>query len=648
MVLRLLLVYIAFLFALPTMGQDLPSLYKSFHDESQSDSVRVRAFRYYIWDGFLLSDPDSARVLASELYEFSRSRAYDVGMAEAENLIGISYSIQQQPVKALRHFRRSLEFDRKAENLKGVAATLTNIGVIYLNQGKWNDALRYFGESMSIMQESQLGANPSTLMNMAKIYMQQEQWNKALDAVLQARKVYESDDDHRGLAAADNIEGAILEEQGSSEEAITSYRKALQRYSEMEDDRSKALVWNNIGGLYMSMEAHDSAMHYLQLAYEQYAKVNNETEQPSILSNMGLVLMMDGKRQEAASYCERALEISRSVGSLSAEKEACNCLYQLNKESGNEAGALIYLERLNSIADSLNLKDVSTALGRLEFEQAMLRDSFTQAERDRKVEAEHDAELLRKNRTRNLLIASVLVFLILAFILYNRNKLIRRSKQEVEKERDRSDQLLLNILPEEVADELKLKGRADARRFDSVSILFTDLVSFTSTAEKMTPEELVDEIHACFVAFDEICARYGVEKIKTIGDAYMAATGLPTSYSDDALRMVRAALDINDFMLERMRSREEQGLPAFEMRSGIHTGEVVAGIVGSSKFQYDIWGDAVNTASRMESSGEPGKVNISSETYERVKDAHLEFEPRGSVDVKGKGAMSMYFVRQGR
>jgi class 3 adenylate cyclase len=217
----------------------------------------------------------------------------------------------------------------------------------------------------------------------------------------------------------------------------------------------------------------------------------------------------------------------------------------------------------------------------------------------------------------------------------------------IETEKERSDKLLLNILPAEIAEELKEKGRADARRFETVSILFTDFKGFTQLSEKLSAEELVGEINTCFKAFDAICEKYGIEKIKTIGDSYMAAGGLPVATDESVRNTVLLGLEMSAFMKNRKQEQETKGKNSFEMRVGIHTGPVVAGIVGVIKFQYDIWGDSVNTASRMESSGEPGKVNISRSVYDLIKeDPIFKFQPRGEVKTKGKGAIEMWFVEK--
>ena len=222
---------------------------------------------------------------------------------------------------------------------------------------------------------------------------------------------------------------------------------------------------------------------------------------------------------------------------------------------------------------------------------------------------------------------------------------VRAQSNEIAGQKVRIEELLLNILPRAVSDELRDTGKATARRFDDVTVMFTDMKGFTTMAEKMTPEELVAELDDCFVRFDRITARYGIEKIKTIGDSYMCACGLPGHVKHHALRAVMAAIDVREEIQRWHAEREGTGKAAWVLRIGLHSGPVVAGVVGKRKFAYDIWGDTVNTASRMESSGAPGEVNISGTTYALVKDFFV-CEHRGQVEAKNKGKIDMYFVRR--
>lgn len=220
---------------------------------------------------------------------------------------------------------------------------------------------------------------------------------------------------------------------------------------------------------------------------------------------------------------------------------------------------------------------------------------------------------------------------------------VKERTKDLEESRKKSDELLLNILPSEIANELKVNGLVAPKKYELVTVLFTDFKGFTLAAEKMAPETLVDELHNCFRQFDEISTRNNLEKIKTIGDAFMCAGGIPMSNRTNPIEAVLAALEIKDTMERFKQEKLKAGKPFWEIRIGLHTGPIVAGVVGKKKFAYDIWGDTVNTASRMESSGEPGKVNISIDTYNLVKD-FFECEYRGKIPAKNKGTIEMYFV----
>jgi len=227
----------------------------------------------------------------------------------------------------------------------------------------------------------------------------------------------------------------------------------------------------------------------------------------------------------------------------------------------------------------------------------------------------------------------------------NLERKVAERTHELEAEKKKADDLLLNILPAEMAEELKVKGRSDTRSYDSVTVMFTDMVGFTKISEQIGAQLLVAEIDHCFSAFDKIVEDAGLEKIKTIGDAYMCAAGLPVPGQTNAADIVLVAQKIIHFMDERRKEKEGLGEIPFQIRIGIHTGPVIAGIVGVRKFAYDIWGDTVNTAARIEQNSETGKINISGTTYEQVKDK-FKCTYRGKIDAKNKGMIDMYFVEE--
>ena len=254
-----------------------------------------------------------------------------------------------------------------------------------------------------------------------------------------------------------------------------------------------------------------------------------------------------------------------------------------------------------------------------------------------------------------------LVILIIAFaiwritrfiIAYNhrkdveeRNKALHEKNEIIELERERSENLLLNILPEDIASELKAEGSVTAKKHELATVFFSDFEGFTNLAAQVSPEELVNELDHCFGAYDAIIDKYGLEKVKTIGDAYMCAAGLNEDTTGDPHDVIRAAFEIMDFMDEYAAERQKEGRPHFRARIGVHTGAVVSGVVGVKKFAFDIWGDTVNTAARMETNGVVGELNISKDTYELIKD-EFDCESRGTHEVKGKGEMEMFFVHR--
>lgn len=305
----------------------------------------------------------------------------------------------------------------------------------------------------------------------------------------------------------------------------------------------------------------------------------------------------------------------------------------------------------------------------------ILRKELNDTEKERELleekKTENEAKIIAQEKANKYLIGVlglafiVVIIAVIAFfaqqkankrlaaknaeILYQKQE-IESQKHEIEKqsknllgEQEKSEKLLLNILPKATAEELKEKGFASPKSYDMVTVMFTDFKGFTSIAEQLTPVEIVRELDICFLKFDDIVTKHNMEKIKTIGDAYMCAGGIPIENSTNPFDAVKAGIEMQEFMLQRREEKLSRGEIPFELRIGIHTGHVVAGVVGKRKFAYDIWGDAVNIAARMESSGEVDRVNISEVTYEYIKDSFY-CNYRGKIQAKNKGEIDMYFV----
>jgi class 3 adenylate cyclase len=316
-------------------------------------------------------------------------------------------------------------------------------------------------------------------------------------------------------------------------------------------------------------------------------------------------------------------------------KDAYQGLSEAYTKSTDYANAVKYKDSLLAIKDTIYNINTDKKLGTLQFgfDLDKKENQIKLLNKDKEIQ---QRELQRQKLVRNGFIGGFAVVLLFATVFFTQ-------RNRISKEKKRSEELLLNILPEETAEELKATGAAKAKSFEQVSVLFTDFKNFTQASEKLTPEELVAEINHCYSEFDRIITRYGIEKIKTIGDSYMCAGGLPVTNTTHPVDIVSAGLDMVNFIERNKEERIAKGQPYFELRLGVHTGPVVAGIVGIKKFAYDIWGDTVNTASRMESSGGIGKVNISGSTYELIKDK-FNCTHRGKVEAKNKGMIEMYFV----
>jgi class 3 adenylate cyclase len=255
---------------------------------------------------------------------------------------------------------------------------------------------------------------------------------------------------------------------------------------------------------------------------------------------------------------------------------------------------------------------------------------------------EFEIEKQEEQESRRLLYMGLGVFLMITCGLANRYFYIRKTKKKLSKEKDRSDEILLNILPEETANELKINGSIKAKQFDQITVLFTDFKGFSVIAEQVSPEKLVDSVDYYFKHFDAIVEKFGLEKIKTIGDAYMCAGGIPRPNETHAEDAIKAAIEIRDFV-EKTKNNHPPDIHPFEIRIGLNTGPVVAGVVGTKKFAYDIWGSTVNFAARMESKSEPGRINVSESTYQLLKDKY-DFTYRGELEVKNGQILKMYFA----
>jgi adenylate cyclase len=392
---------------------------------------------------------------------------------------------------------------------------------------------------------------------------------------------------------------------------------------------------------YLSGKAYslgNIGMVYAHTGQRELAE-KNINEAISILGELGdyypicvyLIYISDiysekGDEDTAMEYALRSLQLSEIHGLKEQISNANLKLSELYEKSGNTEASLKYYKNHIAFRDSVNnLMSIQ--------KMADLRTDFEVAQKQAEVDL-----LNQGKKNQKIVMISLIVIVILGAIIMGT---LYWYYKNIQREKKRSENLLLNILPFETAQELKLNGKVEPIKIDKVTVLFTDFVEFSVLAKNIESKNLVNRIDDYFKAFDEIISKYGLEKIKTIGDSYMCAGGLPTPDENHVVNMAKAAIEIRDFVASEKNKNNE--LPKFDVRIGLHTGDVVAGIVGLKKWQYDIWGDTVNIASRMESASKPGKINISETTYNEIK-SEFNCEYRGEIEMKNRGIMKMYFL----
>ncbi|MCW5900553.1 MAG: tetratricopeptide repeat protein [Flavobacteriales bacterium] len=605
-------------------------------DGGMADSLRMRAMDRLAWS-YMYSEPDSARMWAERELALARERKARAPEGDALNTLGTVSLVRSRFDEALLHYEAALAIREELDDLRGIASTLGNIGLVHKQRGDLSRALEYQLKGLTIEERR---GNPagqaSSLNNIGNIHISLGDHQRALEHHRRALDIYERLNDSSAMGRSLGNVGLALYRLGNWDDALDHQWRSLAIRRALDDKRGMAIALFNIAKVQEDQGDRAAALRHHTEAMELERQLGNrQGEAQSLVAIADLHLIM-GRATQARSEAEQAVAIARDIGDRETLKGAEHVLYRLHRAAGRMGEALRHYERFVQLRDSTmgeeKRQEIARQETRYEYEKKIFADSLSNAA-EQQVKDLRIAEQQANIRTQRYgLIAIGVGLVLLAALAWS----IRRGKRL-------SDELLLNILPAETAAELKSRGSSEARLFDEVTVLFTDFKGFTEISERMPPKDLVAMIDECFRAFDDIVGRHAVEKIKTIGDAYMAVGGLPTPSATHARDVVRAALAIRDWMVDFQQRREALGLLAPAIRIGVHTGPVVAGIVGVKKFQYDIWGDTVNTASRMESNGETGQVNISEATCDALRGAY-RCRDRGHVRVKGKGELRMFVV----
>ncbi len=537
------------------------------------------------------ADPKEGLKYCEQAVELSEKLQWKPGMATAYNSLGANYKSLSDYPKALDNYLRSLKINEELNNRVNIARNTANIGNVYRELKNYPKALEYFEKSLKE--------------------------NEA-----QGRKF--------GITNNYSDMAIIYSEMHDNARALEYFDKALRISEEIDDKEGEAIIYGNIGNVYSDMQQYDKAIeHFLksQQLNEQLGRMVGLAINYSNLGKNYYLMATDTNNKvsnkealldKAIAYFNKTMPIVTEMGALDLISVNYGALADVYLAKKDYKGAYESYRQSKILRDSMFSNDNKVKIANLTAERA-------------EVEKKQQEELTRlaQNKRRNEgILFGVVTLILLVFAVF------------MVRERRKSDKLLLNILPEKVAAELKEKGTAAASNFDNVTVFFTDFVNFTTVAETMNPNALVNELHTCFKEFDQIISKYGIEKIKTVGDAYIAVAGLPVPDANHAVNAINAVLEIRAFIAKR---KAEMGSKTFDVRIGVNSGSVVAGIVGVKKFAYDIWGDTVNTAARMEQNSEAGEINISQSTYELIKD-NFNCTYRGQLEAKNKGALAMYFV----
>lgn len=654
------------------------------------DTQRVGRLTDLAWE-INESNTNEAAGLLQEAIQLAQRLNFKKGEAIAWNGYGVVEEIRGNLAQAEAYYKKALEIRRSLNDLGDVGSSLNNLGVLNEMAGRFDSALVFHRENMLIQQQlrdtfriaralfnlaaayQEMGLYPEAQSHLldarlvlearndrdgvAKVYTQLGHLQFELDRYAEALKWYEQalrirerlPDDPGRLAETLTDYANALDEVDSSQVALDYYKRALQIWKDLQDLPGQAVVYTNLGDAYKHIGNYTQALQYLQQAEKISRSLDDKQAQMEVYNTIGDVHYRAGRQNLALEYVQKYYRIARETGDEKYIQGAYKDFAEVYARMGNFSEAYTWRVQYDSLRYHRLNEKIGTDMLR---KQAVFADQKKQQEieEQRREIRVRDAEIA-SSRTRQLALGGgTFLLLLLAALLFNRNRIRARANSElasknraIERERERADDLLKNILPEQTARELKLHNKVQPVRYESVTVMFTDFRGFTTIAETMDPEILIAVLDDCFRMFDSVIAKYGLEKIKTIGDAYMCAGGLPQINNTHPIDAVEAAFEMLEGLRALMRNKPAEQQAEFEMRIGIHTGPVVAGVVGSHKFAYDIWGDTVNVAARLEQGGTPGRINISETTFEQIRH-RFPCTYRGRLAAKNKGEIAMYFV----
>jgi class 3 adenylate cyclase/Flp pilus assembly protein TadD len=604
---------------------------KTLVNTADEDSLKVN-YLISLATEYQNVDLDETIRLGVQAEELAEKISYKKGQAYAYKIIGIGNFYKANYPEAVVQYQNSLAIFEAIGFKPGIANILGNLGLTYTYTGDDSKALDFYLRGLRISEEINDRLRTAYLLNnIGGVYNNKPATrDRALEYMVRAYGLMDEDPSSKAITAA-NI-GEIYQQKGIYDSAIMYFNLSLD-IDRTSIDATFAL--NHMGDAYADQQNFEKALQNHQEAIRIAEGLNAKLELAQSLMGLAKTFNRQNNITSAIDNYRKAQQLAEEVDAKNELREIYQALSGIYADKGDFKQAYTYETLFTAVKDSLYNTDNDKKIQQLQF-------NFDLEKKEAQIQIQ--GATIERQKAINVAagISGSLLILMLVGI-YQRYKFIRKTNKIIQDERDRSKELLLNILPEETARELETNGYAQTRFYDSVTVLFTDFKGFSTIAGKLSPQELVAELNDYFMAFDEIMGKYNLEKIKTIGDAYMCAGGIPTSNTTHPLDAVQAAIAMQEYMMKKNDQRKEKNLECWELRVGIHTGPIVAGVVGKKKYAYDIWGDTVNIASRMESNGEPGRVNISASTYQHIK-SHYQCLYRGKISAKNIGEVDMYFI----
>jgi adenylate cyclase len=636
-----LIYLILFPFSLFSQNAEIDSL-KSVIAQSPADTLKVN--NLLLLSGKLCREyPEEAVGIATEAKNLAEKLDFQKGIAYSLKALGMPYYFQADYITVLVFWKQSYEKFEAIGDKKGMANMLNNIGAIYFNGGDYTSAVDYYIKSLRVGEQIKDTLRIATaLVNIGAVYYNKPATHSmALEYYKKALPLSEKLGDNDAIGTTTVNMGEIYFARNDYDSALMFYERSLAAYEKSETG-NVPYTMNNIGKVYAKEGKISKAIDYQKEAYEIAKYRQAKLEMAQALIGLGDTYLLTKNIQASIDYYKMAEPIAEEIQATDELSKIYEGLTHNFEALSDYKQAFEYQSKYEKVQVLIYNADMEKGITKATLSYDIEKK---QGQIDLMTKEKQLTEL--NVRQQKLIRNALIVFLVLVLIItigairnyLNKvkvNKVLDKQKIEIEG-------LLLNILPEKVAKELQMFGYSTPRNYEQVSVLFTDFKSFTSISSGMTPKQLVEELNSFFQAFDTICETHNLEKIKTIGDSYMCAGGIPKPNNTNPIDAVRAGLEMQKFIRETNEQRKDAGKVPWDLRIGINTGPVLAGVVGKKKYAYDIWGSAVNLASRMESNGESGKVNISVNTYNLVKDK-FECQHRGKILAKNIGEVDMYFV----